>query len=993
MPQSRLKILTSICLLFFVANALSQTVSFPFEPMRSRIERINETANEKEVSITYESRFVQGVSARALTSNSNNAEELLFLSLKNTPLTYRKINSSRLVIVRLPNEESFTGNLAGKITDVFGVPLANATVWVKSLQKGTTAGMNGDYSLSLPTGSYAVEVRFLGFKPICIERVEIMKEQITRLDIALKETNIRLNEVAVTQAPLENTVIGALYAQRNTPYISAVLAAQEINRSAANNVLDALKLIPSVATTENDGLIIRGAGGRWNEVALDGISLPNYDPSFKIFSFDLLPVSLVDNIRLLKSSTSDIPIVFGNAMTEILTKDIPERNFVQLRAEYQFNTQSTFKHQHNRKRGKWDFIGMDNGSREMPISTEPLFSPEHFRIFRQNTPPSQHYSATVGRVRALANKGDRMGLIFSLTFRNVQRQSIIEHTQRGRWKNIGQYTGNMNESRNVGNSYQYNSILGGMLNAGWQFGRNRISFRNIFSQSFENDLTTVSQHLEDIPDNDKNLSRQFFNYPTFSRLLQNKLNGQHAIGNASLNWNVSHTLVRRERKDAAFSEMYKPLRDDSLLYFLHRNSQLKDKFPASSGWYSNREQSFRMGASASFPFHWFSLTGKFTAGYDGSYKQIRYRYGESILHYAQSPASQVYRKFEQNSFQKTMVEHFPFAMVEQRWNEKLRLTYGIRGSYETVAREWSVMPSANVVYMPQNGVNVRMSYRYSVIRPQLADYIPYPVYDTHLLGTSVNRPTRPSSVQAVDFQIEKYIGSHDLLSAGLFFRHINRPIERTTYQFRADERMYVLQNSDKAVNYGIEANARKKLDFITDAVFLRNIQLVAGFMFTRSTVEGKRLVMNDKKEFVEAESTQKRPLTGQMPYLINIGLNYSNKNLNANVIFNRNSRQLFVLGENAHQHEYRAPHNSLEATVSYRFPQNGILLKISGTNLLNTKKNFYTNTPDDYVRDEYNFPTENLLPHKSENFDSGRDPVIHQLKNGRTFTFSVNYNF
>jgi hypothetical protein len=100
-----------------------------------------------------------------------------------------------------------------------------------------------------------------------------------------------------------------------------------------------------------------------------------------------------------------------------------------------------------------------------------------------------------------------------------------------------------------------------------------------------------------------------------------------------------------------------------------------------------------------------------------------------------------------------------------------------------------------------------------------------------------------------------------------------------------------------------------------------------------------------------------------------------------------------VLGENAYGHEYRAPFNSLEATVSYRFPKSGIQLKLSGVNILNSTQIFYTNTPDDYIRDEYNFPTDNLLPHKSENFDRGHDPVIHKTYDGRSFAFSVSRTF
>lgn len=112
-----------------------------------------------------------------------------------------------------------------------------------------------------------------------------------------------------------------------------------------------------------------------------------------------------------------------------------------------------------------------------------------------------------------------------------------------------------------------------------------------------------------------------------------------------------------------------------------------------------------------------------------------------------------------------------------------------------------------------------------------------------------------------------------------------------------------------------------------------------------------------------------------------------------NMLFNRSGRQLFLLGENAYQHEYRAPFNSVEANISYRFPKSDIWLKLSAGNLLNTTQLFYTNTPDDYVRDEYNSPTERLLPGKTENYDKVRDPIIHEVKNGQSFMISLSRTF
>lgn len=996
-------ILISIVLLFFGAKTVGQTVSFPQETMLLRIEKIAEIAKETGKSITYETQFLQGITARTLTSQSADVEVWLRASMENTPLTYRKINDSRFVIIRNLNEKRITGTLAGKITDTFGTPLAEATIFFRNVQKGTTAGMNGDYTMTLTAGTYAAEIRFLGFETIHVEQIEIRKGEIARLDVALKESKTTLNEIEISRKSSESTVLGALRVQRSTPYISTVLSSQEISRSAANSLFDALKLIPGIATDENDNLAIRGADGRWNEILLDGTPLPNYASAYKLFSFDLLPLSAVENIRILKSTTPDIPVGLGNAITEIVTKDIPEHNFVQLKTEYRFNTQSTFKNQRGRKRGKWDFLGMDDGSRKMKMP----FSPQHFDVYDQITPLSQHYAATIGRACTPYNGKHRLGLIFSLSYGNTQQQQTVHHTERGRWGNIGSYTGNHDQSQNSGHTYGYQTAIGAMLNVGWQWRKNRVGFRNIFSRSFENNLTEISQHLEDIPVTENNISRQFFNYPSFSTLIQSKLEGQHGVKNVLLKWNVSHTLVKLQRKDAAFSELYKPMRDDSLAYFLHRNPTLKALYPASGGWYANAARNFRLGVSATFPFHLENTKSCATIGYSGNYGNIRYAYSETLYRYENktdidNPESPVFQEFEQEEYRKAAIRHFPFLMLEHRWSEKLRVVWGAQGNYESIATKgtpkWYLIPSLNVSYnTPVPDLNVRASYQHSVIRPQLSDYIPFPLYDSYLLGTSVNRPIEPSFVQSFDFRVEKQMGAFDVFSFGLFYRNMQKPIERTTIQYRQDERMYVLQNSDHAHNYGMEAQLRKQLDFWGANSFSSKIHVSAACVITRSSVCGKRVqpMMNEngETEFVEMQTTQTRPLSGQMPYQLNAGIHYADNKLFVNLTFNRNGRRLFLLGEKAHAHEYRAPFNSLEASIGYRFPKSGILLKLSGINLFNTNEIFYTNTPDDYIRDGYNFPTDNLLPRKTENYDKGRDPIIHETQSGRTFTFSVSRTF
>src|SRR5882757_9933297 len=61
-----------------------------------------------------------------------------------------------------------TGSLAGKVLEKkSNAPLAGATVYIPDLKIGAVADAEGHYSFkSLPSGTYLVEVRFVGYKSV-----------------------------------------------------------------------------------------------------------------------------------------------------------------------------------------------------------------------------------------------------------------------------------------------------------------------------------------------------------------------------------------------------------------------------------------------------------------------------------------------------------------------------------------------------------------------------------------------------------------------------------------------------------------------------------------------------------------------------------------------------------------------------------------------------------------------------------------------------------
>jgi outer membrane receptor protein involved in Fe transport len=136
-----------------------------------------------------------------------------------------------------------------------------------------------------------------------------------------------LNEVVVTATYRQETV-GALYAQqKNAISISSGIVADQIRRSPDRNTSEVLKRVSGTSIQDGKFIVIRGLSDRYNTALLNNAILPSSEPDRKAFSFDIVPSNLVDRIVISKTASPDLPGDFAGGVTQIITKDIPDRNF------------------------------------------------------------------------------------------------------------------------------------------------------------------------------------------------------------------------------------------------------------------------------------------------------------------------------------------------------------------------------------------------------------------------------------------------------------------------------------------------------------------------------------------------------------------------------------------------------------------------------------------------------------------------------------------
>ena len=108
--------------------------------------------------------------------------------------------------------------------------------------------------------------------------VKINSGKSTPLDVILQEDNIALGEVVVT-ATYNKASANALYAkQKNMAAMSDGISADMMKKTSDNNVAQVLGRVAGVNIDNGKYVNVRGMGERYNNVQLNGASLPSTEP-------------------------------------------------------------------------------------------------------------------------------------------------------------------------------------------------------------------------------------------------------------------------------------------------------------------------------------------------------------------------------------------------------------------------------------------------------------------------------------------------------------------------------------------------------------------------------------------------------------------------------------------------------------------------------------------------------------------------------------------
>ncbi|HLF46463.1 MAG TPA: carboxypeptidase-like regulatory domain-containing protein [Chitinophagaceae bacterium] len=906
------------------------------------------------------------------------------------------------------------GKIAGKVKDLkTNEPLAGASIIIKGQAKGISTSVEGTYLISMEPGIYTLLLSYSGYQSKVITEVEVKTGLLTEIDIGLEVQSREMSAVVLTSSARKESINTLYNLQRTQAGMSDGVASDIIKKSPDRNTGAVLKRVSGASVQENKFVVVRGLADRYNGAMINNSVLPSSEPDRKAFSFDIIPSSLVDNIIINKTASPDLPGDFSGGMVQVNTKDVPSKNFFSLGAGLGVNTQTTFREFKSGVKGNYDFLGFDDGTRNMPSSfpqsrtkynsassgEQVAFSKmfdNHFGL--RKTPvslPAQNIQLTFGNRKELSGES-YFGTVLSLTYQHIQ--SINESNRKDY------------ESAGI-TSYEYGDVLfknttnlGALANFSLVKGKSKISLKNLFNRTFENTFTTRSGFNYD---NDQAINLEngtTANDLLIKTLISSQLEGEHRLGknNQKLNWNFSFSNTNRDQPDLAVISFFRPISSPLSPYSVILRPQNTFRF------FSNLDE-HATGANINYslPFIWNDEKQTFKAGYSGQNKTREFQtrfltykkspYGTFNENLLTLPPDKIFNKENINAdgfiieditsntdrYHATSMLNAGYALLDNRFTDKLRLLWGIRvenfnqevntrdlsGRMVAVSnKNFDVLPSASFTFSFTRKQNLKLALSQTVSRPEFRELANFSYYDFVTNSSIIGNPDLQRSLNTnADIRFEIFPKAGEIVSVSAFYKNFKNPIEQAILSGSVpSNRIRTFINSDQADTYGAELEIRKQLSFLGEKSWLENTIVYANMAIIKSAVNIASLNLESKE----------RPLQGQSPYLINAGILYNTiKNgLAFSLLYNRTGERIADVGFAGYPDIYERARDILDFQVGKQVGKKGEL-KLNLSDMLNQKTIFYQNLDNKKVYNKKN------------------DQVVNDVKYGASISVAYTYNF
>lgn len=828
---------------------------------------------------------------------------------------------------------------------------------------------------------YTLYINYVGYKTQKIDGVQAKDaDQV----IALQPDEQQLKEVTVTAVERRNTDAAMIQVAKNSPVIVSNVSAQEISRTQDTNAGEVIRRVPGVSLIDDKFVMVRGLSQRYNNVWVNGGAVPSSEADSRAFSFDIIPSSQIDNLTIVKSPTAEYPADYSGGFIIVNTKEIPAENSFNIAVGGNWNTSSAFQNFSYSKGSGTDFLGFDNGLRNLNGGIHAALNPQ----FDANGKPVGDYATSLlgnglnndwlvknrkplGDLKLAASLNQRwmldgrtLGMLAALNYTNEYRTyENMENNLYGIYDAVNDKPNYLRHS--VDDQYNNNVRLGAMLNFTFlsKDGNHKYQLKNIFNQ-----LATSRYTWRDGVSAQSNLERSAEYYYRSRTTYNGQLTGKHTFTSDALDWSIGYAYANRHLPDRR-----RYLIDDALESGVYALSTGND---ISREWTQLDEHIFSLGVNDKHHFKFGNFEPDLQVGTYGEYRSREYQTRNFIYNWNVS-ANNMPSGFRHSdiptllSSEANMGYDKLYLLEEKQMRNNYRghntlgagylalsLPFGKLGIHAGVRFEHNdmelisnsrdyeksessrhyktddVFPSLNTTYKISDQHQVRLSYGRSINRPEFREVSSSVYYDFDLASNvQGNTELKNCYVDNLDLRYEWYPSRGELISLAVFYKHFDSPIEWTYTVAGGTDLIYSYKNAKSANNYGVELDIRKNLGFIGLKDF--------SWSFNGALIKSK-------VQFEKGAKEEDRPMQGQSPYLINTGIFYKNAPLKMDIalLYNRIGKRIIGVGRSEGStgddsnsrvpHSYEMPRNTIDFSLAKKFGEH-LELKLNVRDLLAEK--------------------------------------------------------
>ena len=905
------------------------------------------------------------------------------------------------VVIDQKSKETLIGAV---ITAVPGNGSKNATQEKDDIKAVTD--IDGNFSLqNLKDGTYTLYIKYVGYKTQKIDGVQLKggkkidgkaivssKDTSSKNDasekalltIALQPDEQQLKEVTVTAVERRNTDAAMIQVAKNSPVIVSNVSAQEISRTQDTNAGEVIRRVPGVSLIDDKFVMVRGLSQRYNNVWVNGGAVPSSEADSRAFSFDIIPSSQIDNLTIVKSPTAEYPADYSGGFIIVNTKEIPAENSFNIAVGGNWNTSSAFQNFSYSKGSRTDFLGFDNGLRNLNGSIHATLN---LQLDANGKPVGDYATSLLGnglnndwlvknrkplgdlKLAASLNQrwmlgGRTLGMLAALNYTNEYRTyENMENNLYGIYDAANDKPNYLRHS--VDDQYNNNVRLGAMLNFTFlsKDGNHKYQLKNIFNQ-----LATSRYTWREGVSAQSNLERSAEYYYRSRTTYNGQLTGKHTFTSDALDWSIGYAYANRHLPDRR-----RYLIDDALESGVYALSTGND---ISREWTQLDEHIFSLGVNDKHHFKFGNFEPDLQVGAYGEYRSREYQTRNFIYNWNVS-ANNMPSDFRHSdiptllSSEANMGYDKLYLLEEKQMRNNYRghntlgagylamsLPFGKLGIHAGVRFEHNdmelisnsrdyeksessrhyktddVFPSLNTTYKISDQHQVRLSYGRSINRPEFREVSSSVYYDFDLASNvQGNTELKNCYVDNLDLRYEWYPSRGELISLAVFYKHFDSPIEWTYTVAGGTSLIYSYKNAKSANNYGVELDIRKNLGFIGLNDF--------SWSFNGALIKSK-------VQFEKGAKEEDRPMQGQSPYLINTGIFYKNEPLKMDIalLYNRIGKRIIGVGRSEGStgddsnsrvpHSYEMPRNTIDFSLAKKFGDH-LELKLNVRDLLAEK--------------------------------------------------------